>query len=343
MRIAQVAPLFESIPPRFAGGSERVISYLTEELVRQGHDVTLFASGDSRTRANLVAGCPQALNTLKSCRDPIAHHALLVEALFKRAQSFDIIHNNTEYFPYSISRRQRVPMLTTMHWSLDYMKEDWGPLYSEFSDIPVASISDSQREAFPALNWQGTVYHGLPVDLFTFKKEPGKYLAFLGRLSPEKGVRAAIEIAVRAGMELRIGGNIHQVEYFKQIEPLFKHPLINYVGEVSQDEKNDFLGNAYAFLFPVNVKEAFGLVMAEAMACGTPIIAHNRGSVLEVVDNAITGFVVETVDEAVAALKKIPSLSRESCRRTFERRFSAERMARDYVKIYERLAGKLNR
>jgi glycosyltransferase involved in cell wall biosynthesis len=337
MRIAQVASLFERIPPRFAGGSERVVSYLTEELVRQGHEVTLFASGDSKTAATLIAGCPQALNSMRGCRDQIAHHVLLVEKVFRHASSFDIIHNNTEYFPYSVARHHSTPIVTTMHWSMDYMKEDWGPLYSEFSDMPVVSISDAQREPFPSLNWQGTVYHGLPDCLFEFHKEPGKYLAFLGRLSPEKGVRAAIEIAVRAGMELRIGGNIHQLDYFKQIEPLFKHPLINYVGEVSQEEKGDFLGNAYAFLFPIDVKEAFGLVMAEAMACGTPVIARDRGSVREVVADGLTGFIIETVDEAIEAVKKIPTLSRERCRQAFEQRFSASRMARDYVAIYERL------
>jgi len=337
MRIAQIAALFDRVPPKYAGGTERIVSYLTEELVRQGHEVTLFASGDSETSARLFVACSQSLKSNPHCADQIVHHVLLAEQVFKHAANFDVIHNHAEYFPFSLARRHQTPMLTTLHWSLDSLKEDWRPLYEEFTDMRVVSISNAQRQAFPWLNWQGTVYHGFPEELYVLNEKPGRYLAFLARLVPEKGVRTAIEIAVRAGVELRIAGNIHHVEYFKQIEPYFKHPLIKYVGEIHQGEKNEFLGNAYALVFPIEVQEAFGMVLAEAMACGTPVIARNRGSVREVVDEGVTGFIFETVDEAIQAIEKVPSLSRRRCREVFEKRFSDSRMARDYVAIYERL------
>lgn len=337
MRIAQIAPLFERVPPKRVGGTERIVSYLTEALVRLGHDVTLFASGDSETAARLISTCPESLKSDRRSQDQIAPHVLLAEQVFKQADHFDVIHNHAEYFLFSLARRHHTPMLTTMHWSLDHMRHDWEPLYREFADLPLAPISDDQRDSFPGLNWQATVYHGLPEALYTLNPAPGKYLAFLGRLSPEKGVRTAIEIAVRAGMPLKIGGNIHQAEYFRHLQPLFKHPLIDYVGEVSQDQKNDFLGNAYAFLFPIEWREAFGLVMTEAMACGTPVIARDRGSVREVITEGVTGFVVDTVDEAVKALAKIPDLSRPRCRQVFEQRFTDTQMARGYVSTYEQL------
>lgn len=336
MKIAQVATLFDRIPPNYAGGTERIVSYLTEELVRRGQDVTLFASGDSETSAKLVAACSQSLKATPRCTDQIGYHVLLAEQVFKRASDFDIIHNHTEYFPYSLARRHQTPMITTLHWSLDSLKEDWEPLYREFADMRVVSISNAQRKPFPWLNWQGTVYHGFPNGLYTLNDQPGRYLAFLARLEPQKGVRTAIEIAVRAGMELRIAGNIHQVEYFKQIEPLFKHPLINYIGEIHQEEKNSFLGNAYALLFPVDVQEAFGMVMAEAMACGTPVIARDRGAVREVIEDGVNGFVIETVHQAVKALENVPSISRKRCRQSFEERFSDSRMVDDYLAIYLR-------
>ena len=337
MKIAQIAPLFESVPPKKAGGTERIVSYLTEALVRLGHEVTLFASGDSQTKADLIAACPQSLKSDNRSQDQIAHHVLLAETVFKQADDFDVIHNNAEYFLFPLARRHQTPTVTTMHWSLDYMRHDWEPLYKEYANLPFVPISDDQRDSFPWLNWQATVYHGLPESLYTLNAEPGKYLAFLGRLSPEKGVRMAIEIAVRAGMPLKVGGNVHNQEYFQHLRPLFKHPLIEYVGEVSQDRKNEFLGDAYAFLFPIDWREAFGLVMTEAMACGTPVIARDRGSVGEVITDGVTGFIFNTADEAVKSLEKIPSLNRQRCRQVFEQRFTDLQMAKGYLSIYEQL------
>ena len=339
MRIAQVASLFEPVPPKAAGGTGRVVSYLTEELVRLGHEVTLFASGDSTTSANLFATCPQSLKSRAGCRDQIVHHVLLAEQLFKSASEFDVVHSHIEYFPFSLARRHQTPMVTTLHWSLDFMKEDWEPIYSEFSDLRFISISNAQRKTFSWLNWQGTVYHGLPKVLYQPNENRGKYLAFLARLSPEKGVRTAIEIAIRAGMELRIAGDISQVQFFRQIEPFFKHPLIEYVGELRQEEKNEFLGNAYALLFPVDVHEAFGLAMIEAMACGTPVIARDRGSIREVVDEGLTGFVFDEPEAALPLIEKVSTLDRKQVRWVFEERFSDARMAADYTTIYRRVAG----
>jgi len=316
-----------------------VISYLTEELVRLGHDVTLFASGDSTTSAKLFATCPRSLKSRAACRDQIVHHVLLAEQLFKRALEFDVVHSHIEYFPFSLARRHKTPMLTTLHWSLDFMKADWEPIYSEFSDLRFISISNAQRATFPWLNWQGTVYHGLPRNLYRPSETRGTYLAFLARLSPEKGVRTAIEIALRAGMELRIAGDISHPDFFKQIESFFKHPLITYIGELRQEEKNDFLGKAYALLFPVDVHEAFGLAMIEAMACGTPVIARDRGSIREVVDEGLTGFVFDDIESALPLIDKVATLDRKMVRWVFEERFSDTRMAADYLSVYRRVVG----
>lgn len=338
MRIAQVSPLYESVPPKYYGGTERVVSYLTEELVRQGHDVTLFASGDSLTKAHLVAPCRRSLRLDKHCIDQLAHHILMLEMVFKEPDRFDIIHFHIDYLHFPISRRYRTPHLTTLHGRLDI--PDLVPLYQEFREVPVVSISNAQREPLYWLNWQGTVYHGLPEDLYTFREEPGKYLAFLGRISPEKRVDRAIEIAKRIGMPIKIAAKVDNVDkdYFEDVvEPLLRNPLVEYVGEIGEGEKDEFLGNAYALLFPIDWPEPFGLVMIEAMACGTPVIAYHRGSVPEVMEEGVTGFIVQGLEEAIEAVRRVSTLSRKRCREVFEKRFSASRMARDYLTIYQRL------
>jgi glycosyltransferase involved in cell wall biosynthesis len=342
MRIAQVAPLFESVPPKYYGGTERVVSYLTEELVRQGHDVTLFASGDSVTKARLVAVTRRSLRLDKHCVDRMAHHMLLLEHVFRRVDEFDIVHFHIDYLHFPLSRRHRFAHVTTLHGRLDI--PDLVPLYEEYREMPVVSISDAQRAPLPFANWQATVYHGIPEDLYRFREAPGRYLAFLGRISPEKRVDRAIEIAKRVEMPLKIAAKVDQVdrEYFEDyIRPRLDHPLVEYVGEIGEGEKDEFLGNAYALLFPIDWPEPFGLVMIEAMACGTPVIAYRKGSVPEVMEEGRTGFIVETLEDAVRAVRRVPELSRRRCREVFEERFTASRMARDYVAVYERiLAGR---
>jgi len=335
MRIAQVAPLYESVPPRYYGGTERVVSYLTEELVRQGHEVTLFASGDSVTRARLVAACPRSLRLDPKCIDPLAHHVRMVEMVFQRAAEFDIIHFHIDYLHFPLARRYGVPHVTTLHGRLDL--PDLEPLYREFQDMPVVSISNAQRRPLPWARWVGTVYHGLPRDLYTFREEPGRYLAFLGRISPEKRVDRAIEIARRVGMPLKVAAKVDRVdrEYFETvIRPLLRGPWVEYIGEIGEAEKNDFLGQAYALLFPIDWPEPFGLVMIEALACGTPVIAYRNGSVPEIIEDGVTGFIVQSLEEAVEAVPKVAGLSRRRCRQVFEERFTAERMARDYLAVY---------
>jgi glycosyltransferase involved in cell wall biosynthesis len=338
MKIAQVAPLYESVPPKLYGGTERVVSYLTEELVQLGHDVTLFASGDSETSAHLVPVSPVSLRLDKNSIDSLAHHILMLEKVFQAADEFDLIHYHCDYLHFPFSRRYKTPHLTTLHGRLDI--HDLVPLYREFAEIPVVSISNHQREPLPWLNWRGTVYHGLPLALHQLHPQPGKYLAFLGRVSPEKGVDSAIEIAQKSGIELRIAAKVDQADqhYFDTvIEPLLTTPLVQFVGEITDRDKGDFLGQAIALLAPVNWPEPFGLAMIEAMACGTPVIAFRRGSIPEVVDESKSGFIVDNVEEAVAAIKNIHQLDRRLCRQTFEQRFSALRMARDYLGIYEKL------
>jgi glycosyltransferase involved in cell wall biosynthesis len=338
MRIAQVAPLYESIPPKYYGGTERVVSYLTEELVREGHEVTLFASGDSITSGRLVAASPRSLRLDKRCLDQLAHHVLLLENVFRRADEFDVIHFHVDYLHFLLSRRHSIPHVTTMHGRLDI--PDLIPLYEEFQDMPLTSISNAQREPLPWVNWLATVYHGLPKDLYHFRTQPGKYFAFLGRISPEKRVDRAIEIAKKTGIPLWIGAKIDRVDqdYFARVvEPLLHDPLVEYVGEIGEMEKDEFLGNAYALLFPIDWPEPFGLVMIEAMACGTPIIAYCQGAVPEVMEEGRTGFIVSELEDAIAAVRRIPELSRKRCREVFEQRFTATRMAKDYVRIYGRL------
>jgi glycosyltransferase involved in cell wall biosynthesis len=344
MRIAQVAPLFESVPPKYYGGTERVVSYLTEELVSQGHDVTLFASGDSVTKARLVAGCQRSLRLDKQCIDKLAHQTVMLERVFQRATEFDIVHFHVDYLHFPLSRREPITNVTTLHGRLDI--PDLVPLYQEFRDMPVVSISNAQREPLPWANWQATVYHGLPADLYRFRPEPGSYLAFVGRISPEKRVDRAIEIAKRVQIPLKIAAKVDPVDrhYFKStIKPLLCEPLVEFIGEIGEREKDKFLGNAYALLLPIDWPEPFGLVMVEAIACGTPVIAYRDGAVPEVIEEGHTGFIVEDLDDAVEAVRHVPELSRKRCREVFEERFTAARMARDYVKVFERLIdGKQN-
>lgn len=338
MRIAQVAPLYESVPPKYYGGTERVVSYLTEELVRQGHEVTLFASGDSETNARLVAACRRSLRLDKRYQGEMAHHFVMLERVFQRAGEFDIIHFHVDYLHFPFSRRETVTQVTTLHGRLDI--PDLVPLYQEFREMPVISISNGQREPLPWANWQATVYHGLPVDIYRFHPEPGSYLAFLGRISPEKRVDRAIEIAKQVGMPLKIAAKIDRVDqdYFEsEIAPLLSNSLVEFVGEIDDDEKDEFLGNAYALLFPIDWPEPFGLVMIEAMACGTPVIAYRGGAVPELVEPGQTGFIVEGLEDAVEAVRRVAQLSRKRCREVFEQRFTAARMAHDYVQQFERL------
>lgn len=341
MRIAQVAPLYESVPPKLYGGTERVVSYLTEELVARGHEVSLFASGDSVTSARLVKACPRSLRLDESVIDHGAHHFVMLEQVYREADNFDIIHFHVDYIHFPVSRRAGRPHVTTLHGRLDL--PDLQPLYREFCEMPVIAISDAQRTPLPVASWLGTVYHGLPHDLHAYRPDPGRYLAFLGRISPEKRVDRAIEIARRAGMPLKIAAKVDSADraYFEQeIQPLLEQPFVEYLGEIGEHQKSEFLGKAYALLFPIDWIEPFGLVMIEAMACGTPVIAWREGSVSEVLENNVTGFIVEGIDDAVAALGRVRVLSRRRCREVFEERFTARRMAKDYLTIYQRvLAG----
>jgi glycosyltransferase involved in cell wall biosynthesis len=338
MRIAQVAPLYESVPPRLYGGTERVVSWLTEQLVSLGHEVTLFASGDSVTNAQLVPACKKALRLDPDCVDPIAHHTLMVEQVFNRADEFDLIHFHIDYLQFPLSRRVQVPCVTTLHGRLDI--PDLVPLYKEFSEVPLISISDAQRRPLPWVNWVKTVHHGLPADALSLNERGGDYLAFLGRISPEKGLDRAIEIAIRSGMKLKVAAKIDRSDrdYFRrEIQPLLDHPLIEFIDEIGASEKQEFLGNAAALLFPIDWPEPFGLVMIEAMACGTPVIARPFGSVPEIVPDGVAGFLVREVGEAAEAVYRIGEIDRTECRRHFELNFTDERMARDYVKIYHQL------
>ena len=340
MRIAQVAPLYESVPPKYYGGTERVVSYLTEELIRQGHEVTLFASGDSETKARLVAACRRSLRLDEECIDQMAHQILMLERVFQRAAEFDIIHFHVDYLHFPLSRRQPITHVTTLHGRLDI--PDLISLYQEFQDMPVISISNEQRKPLPWANWQATVYHGLPADLYRFRPEPGNYLAFMGRISPEKRVDRAIEIAKRIQIPLKIAAKVDPVDkdYFESvIAPLLGDPLVEFVGEIGDAQKNEFLGNAYALLLPIDWPEPFGLVMIEAMACGTPVIAYRGGAVPEIMEEGHTGFIVEELEDAVEAVQRVPELSRNRCREVFEQRFTVTRMARDYLQAYKRLIG----
>jgi len=338
VKIAQVAPLYEAVPPKYYGGTERVVSNLTEELVRQGHEVTLFASGDSITAAQLVAACPRALRLDRSCVDQFAPHLVMLEKVFRAADSFDIVHFHIDYLHFPLSSRATFPHVTTLHGRLDI--PELPALYELFPDSPVVSISDAQRRPLPLANWRATVHHGLPSNPTAFHKRPGDYLAFLGRISPEKRVDRAIEIAQRVGMPLRIAAKIDAVdrEYFEsRIRRLLDDPLVEYLGEIGEADKAAFLGGACALLFPVDWPEPFGLAMIEALACGTPVIAYRAGSVPEVIEEGKTGYIVDNLDAAVRAVRRIGTLDRRTCRRVFEERFSARRMCADYLAIYRTL------
>jgi glycosyltransferase involved in cell wall biosynthesis len=340
MRIAQVAPLFESVPPALYGGSERVVSWLTEELVRQGHDVTLFASGDSITGAHLVPACEKALWRDRRCRETLPHHVRMMELVFQDISRFDVIHFHCDYIHFPLVRRYAHPTVTTLHGFVH--PHDLHGLLEQYNDVPLVSISDSQRASTASANWQGTVHHGLPRTLHTFSAEAGGYLAFLGRISPEKGLERAIEIARRAKIPLKVAAKIYEEDrgYFEsEIRPLLQRSasFVQFVGEVGGRAKDEFLGGAAALLFPIEWPEPFGLVMIEAMACGTPVIGWRNGSVPEIIRHGENGFVVSSLDEAVGAVKQLPTLRRRVCREIFEASFLVERMTADYLSVYEKV------
>ena len=337
MRIAQVAPLFESVPPKRYGGTERVVSYLTEELVRQGHQVTLFATADSRTEAELV---PVVERPLRGDPNWMVHALIELEQVLRRAEDFDVVHFHTDHLHYPLIGLTDLPMVATMHGRLDL--PGLVRLHRVFSKAAVVSISDAQRTPLPDARWVGTVHHGLPAALFTPGDGAGGYLAFVGRISPEKRLDRALEIARRAGLPLRVGAKVDPADrkYFeREIEPLLSGSGVEFLGELDERQKRDLLAGAAALLFPIDWPEPFGLVMIEAMACGTPVLAFRGGAVEELVRPGVTGAIVDSVDEAVAALPGVLQLDRSDCREEFERRFSATRMARDYVRVYERVIG----
>jgi glycosyltransferase involved in cell wall biosynthesis len=340
MRIAQVAPLYERVPPALYGGTERVVSYLTEELARRGHDVTLFASGDSQTSARLVPACPRALWRDPDVRETLPHHVRLMELVFRDVSRFDVIHFHTDYLHFPLLRRHPCRSVTTLHGMVH--PHDVGALFEEYREVPLASISDNQRSPIPGANWRGTVHHGLPRESFTFRPEPGRYLVYLGRMSPEKRVDRAIDIARRSGVPLKIAAKIYPEEraYFDEtLAPRIAAAgsLVEFVGEIDDRGRDQLLGGALAFVFPIEWPEPFGLVMIESMACGTPVIAWRRGSVPEVVDEGVTGLIVESVEAGAEAVHRIDRLSRAACRGVFEQRFVASRMAADYLALYEGL------
>ncbi len=340
MRIAQISPLFEAVPPKLYGGTERVVYSLTEELVAMGHDVTLFASGDSVTSAVLAPMRDQALRLDPTVKDWVAIYNRFVELVYRRKDEFDVLHFHIDYFPLSLFSRQKVPFLTTLHGRLDL--PEFVETYRAFAQAPYISISDSQRDPIPDLNWVGTVHHGMPARLLTPQPVKQEYAAFLGRISPEKGVDRAIRIAAKAGMPLKIAAKVDNADkayYDAEIKPLLRdYPNVEFVGEINDMQKPAFLSGAHALIFPINWPEPFGLVMIEAMACGTPVVALNCGSVPEVIDEGVTGFIVNTIDEAVAAMGRIHTLDRAAVRATFDQRFTARRMAERYVDVYETLA-----
>jgi glycosyltransferase involved in cell wall biosynthesis len=338
MRIAQIAPLTEAVPPKLYGGTERVIHWLTEELVALGHDITLFASGDSQTSAKLEAGWPRALRLDGAVRDANALHMTMLEQVRRQAQDFDFLHFHLDYYPFSLFSRQSTPFVTTLHGRLDL--PELAPVFSTFSSVPVVSISNSQRRPVPQARWVRTIYHGLPEKLLVPRQTKPSYLAFLGRIAPEKAVDRAIRIALQCGIPLKIAAKVDRADaeyYEERIRPLIKPPHIEYIGEIGGHEKAEFLGGAHALLATIDWPEPFGLVMIESMACGTPVIAFNRGSVPEVVDDGVTGFIVEDELGAIGALQRLGELDRVTVRRRFEERFTARRMAQDYLSVFRSL------
>jgi glycosyltransferase involved in cell wall biosynthesis len=339
MRIAQIAPLFEAVPPKLYGGTERVVYALTEALVGMGHDVTLFASGDSVTSATLAPMREQALRLDPDVRDWIAYYMRMMELVRRRADEFDVLHFHTDYFPLSLFSRQHTPFVTTIHGRLDL--REFKEVYETFPDAPFVSISDHQRRPIPNLNWVRTVHHGMPARLLTPQPVTQSYFAFLGRISPEKGADKAIRIAAAAGVKLKIAAKVDVADrrYWEdEIKPLVDaSPHVEFIGEINDAQKPAFLSGAHALLFPIDWPEPFGLVMIEAMACGTPVIAFNRGSVPEVIDHGLTGFIVPDESAAVAAIESLDRLDRRLVRQQFERRFTSWRMAQDYLDVYQEL------
>jgi len=340
MRIAQIAPLHEAVPPKLYGGTERVVSYLTEELVAMGHEVTLFASGDSVTSAKLEPIWPRALRLDPAIRDPIAPHMLLMEAARRQADNFDVLHFHMDYWPFSLFGRQRTPFVTTMHGRLDLAELQ--PVFDAFPNAPLVSISDSQRRPLPQARFVSTIHHGIPANLLTPRDKKPEYLAFLGRIAPEKGPDRAIRIARACGIPLKIAAKVDRVDqvYFDTvIRPMLGDGEVEMIGEINDAQKPDFLSGALGLLMPIDWPEPFGLVMIEAMACGTPVIAFNRGSVPEIVEDGISGFIVEDEMGAIGAVNRLHTLSRQTVRARFDKRFTARRMAEDYLGIYRSLAG----
>ena len=341
LRIAQIAPLYESVPPKLYGGTERVVSHITEELVRRGHEVTLFASGDSQTKANLVPGCPQALRLHgKPELGCSLQVAMLAEVFESARENFDVVHSHVDYWSFPFGSLSNVPTVSTLHGRLDI--PDLYPVYDRFRETALVSISDSQRAPLPQMNWVATVHHGVPRDLLRFNPQAGKYLAFVGRISPEKGIDVAIEVALRSGVPLKIAAKVDAAdkEYFTDvIKPRIQPPIIEYIGEIDDLQKSEFLGGALAFLFPINWPEPFGLAMIEALACGTPVIARPCGSVPEVIRPGVSGFLATELDDLVAAVANIDSIPRDRVRREFEERFTSEVMVAKYERVYHRLIG----
>jgi glycosyltransferase involved in cell wall biosynthesis len=342
LRIAQVAPLYESVPPKLYGGTERVVSYLTEELVRRGHQVTLFASGDSQTSAKLHAGYPTALRLAglaQVAANGLGNHMAMLSQVYEHADDFDIIHCHVDYWTFAFSRLVATPSITTLHGRLDL--EELVPIFEQFKDRPVISISDAQRKPLAWANWISTIHHGVPREHLHFNPNGGKYLAFLGRIAPEKRPDIAIRVARKAGIPLKIEAKVDDVdrEYFKTIiEPMIlESPGVEFIGEINELQKSEFLGNALALLFTIDWPEPFGLVMIEAMACGTPVIARPFGSVPEVMRDGVTGFIASEFDDLVAAVKKVDSISRAACREEYERRFAVDVMAEKYERIYREM------
>jgi glycosyltransferase involved in cell wall biosynthesis len=341
MKIAQIAPLIESVPPRLYGGTERIVSYLTEELVRLGHEVTLFASGDSITSSELATCCTRALRLDPSVRDVIPHFMLMIDKVRERAEEFDVLHFHIDLFHFPLFRSLAAQTLTTLHGRQDLA--DLKPFYSRFSEMPLISISDDQRKPLPHANFVATIHHGIPSGLHQPSFEQGSYLAFLGRISPEKRPDRAIRIARAAGIPLKIAAKVDKVDedYFRNdIAPLIAGGGVEFVGEINEREKTKFLSEAAALMFPVDWPEPFGLVMIEAMACGTPVLAFRRGSVTEVIEDGVTGKLVDSEEGAVAALPALLSYDRRTVRQRFEKRFTATRMAKDYVDSYRQLLKK---
>jgi glycosyltransferase involved in cell wall biosynthesis len=338
MKIAQVSPIFERVPPKAYGGTERVISYLTEELVRQGHEVTLFASGDSITKARLVSTIEESRRFDPEQLEWLVYHTVMIDSVADMADAFDVIHFHTDYFHFPLAKKLHVPHVTTLHGRLDLPA--LVPLYRHFHDVPLVSISNSQRTPLPKVNWRATIHHGLPNDLYAFNPTPGDYFAFIGRISPEKRVDRAIDIALQCGVRLYIAAKVDRADqaYFdEKIKPLLKHPLIEFIGEIGEKDKRGFLANARALLFPIDWPEPFGLVLIESFACGTPVVAYRHGSVPEIVEHGVTGFIVTNQEQALRAAREIESIDRAACRASFEQRFSATRMATDYLELYRRM------